>query len=105
MSSKKEVLLTPIMRWFMFAMVLANISGMMFPMLVPIHLAELGASIEEVGIIFTIVSAVAVGLQLVGGWISDSIGRLKAIAIGSIGGIIGFGAIAHLNIKENSTLS
>jgi MFS family permease len=29
-------------------------------------------------------------LQIFGGWISDSIGRLRAIAIGSVGGVIGF---------------
>jgi MFS family permease len=32
-------------------------------------------------------------LQIVGGWVSDSIGRLRAIAIGSVGGIIGYTAI------------
>ena len=28
-----------------------------------------------------------------GGWISDSIGRLRAIAIGSVGGVVGFAAL------------
>jgi MFS family permease len=39
--------------------------------------------------VFTLSSLVPLALQIFGGWISDSIGRLKAVAIGSIGGVIG----------------
>jgi len=86
---KKEPLLTPVLRWFMFAMVLANISGNMGMMLIPLYLKESGASITEIGFVFTILSVVSLALQVFGGWISDSIGRLKAIAIGSVGGVLG----------------
>lgn len=78
------------MRWFLFAMILANIAGTMSRMLIPIYLTELGASISQVGLVFTLTSVVILALQILGGWISDSIGRLRAIAIGSIGGVIGF---------------
>jgi MFS family permease len=88
--TKKKPLLTPIMRWFMLAMVLANIAGMMSPMLMPIYLTELGAEIKDVGLVFTLTSVVILVLQVFGGWISDSIGRLRAVAIGSIGGVLGF---------------
>lgn len=87
--TSREPLLTPILRWFMTAMVLANISGNMSMMLTPLYLDELGASITEIGIVFTILSVVSLVLQVFGGWVSDSIGRLKAIAIGSVGGVIG----------------
>lgn len=90
---KKPPLLTPLMRWFMLAMVLANIAGLMSPMLMPIYLTELGASIGQVGLVFTLTSVVILVLQIMGGWISDSIGRLRAIAIGSVGGILGFVAL------------
>ena len=86
----KAPLITPIMRWFLFTMVLANIAAETFSLYVPLYLTELGASIGDVGFVFTIVSTVILLLQIVGGWISDSIGRLKAIAIGSIGGILGY---------------
>ena len=59
----------------MFAMVLANISGNMGMMLVPLYLDELGASITEIGFVFTILAMVSLVLQVFGGWISDSIGR------------------------------
>lgn len=86
----KQPLLTPLMRWFMLAMVLANIAGSMSPMLMPIYLTELGASISQVGMVFTLTSVAILVLQIMGGWLSDSIGRLRAIAIGSIGGVFGF---------------
>jgi MFS family permease len=92
-TSEKHPLLSPLMRWFMFAMVLANVASNMFPILLPIYLTELGASIGQVGLVFTLISIVMFILQIFGGWISDSIGRLRAIAIGSIGGIVGFIAI------------
>lgn len=86
----KLSLLSPLMRWFLFAMILANIAGTMTDLLMPIYLTELGASVAQVGLVFTISSAVVLVLQIMGGWISDSIGRLRAIAIGSIGGVLGF---------------
>jgi MFS family permease len=87
--SAKEPLLSPVLRWFMFAMVLANISGDMGMMLIPLYLNQQGASVTEIGLVFTILSIISLLLQVFGGWISDSIGRLKAIAIGSVGGVLG----------------
>ena len=92
-TTEKQPLLTPVMRWFMLAMVLANIAAAMSTMLMPIYLTELGASVGQVGLVFTLTSIVILILLILGGWISDSIGRLRAIAIGSVGGIIGYIAI------------
>ncbi len=89
-NEKKPPVLTPVMRWFMLAMVLANIGSMMTPLLMPLYLTELGAEITDVGLVFTITSAVILVLQIFGGWVSDSIGRLRAVAIGSIGGVLGY---------------
>lgn len=90
---QKQPLLSPILRWFMLAMVLANIAGMMTPMLLPIYLTDLGADITDVGLVFTLTSAAVLALQIFGGWVSDHIGRLRAVAIGSVGGIVGLGAM------------
>lgn len=93
-AENKSPLLTPLMRWFMLAMVLANTAAAMYPMLMAIYLYdELGASVEQVGLVFTLSSVAILALQIFGGYISDSIGRLQAIAIGSIGGIAGFLAV------------
>ncbi len=93
------------MRWFMFAMVLANIGGSMYTILLPIYLTKLGASVVQVGLVFTLSSVVILVLQIFGGWVSDSIGRLRAIAIGSIGGVIGFGLMLMANSWETMLLA
>lgn len=95
-----RTLLTPLMRWFMFAMVLANIAGSMYIILLPIYLTELGASVVQVGLVFTLSSVVILILQVFGGWISDNIGRLLTIAIGSVGGVIGFSLMLLANSWE-----
>lgn len=93
-ATKKAPLFTNLLKWFMAAMILANIGSSMYGMLLPIHITQLGASIKQVGIVFTISAGASLILQVFGGWVSDQIGRLKAIAIGSIGGVIGFFFIA-----------
>ena len=92
-SPAKQPLISPLLRWFMIAMVLANIGGMMTPLLMPLYLAELGADIGDIGLVFTLISVVILFLQIFGGWVSDQIGRLRAVAIGSVGGILGFVAM------------
>jgi len=92
--TNKQKLIPPIVRWFLFAMILANIAASMYPILLPIYLTEIGASVQQVGLVFTLSSVVMLVLQIFGGWISDSIGRLKAVAIGSAGGVLGFIALA-----------
>lgn len=93
-AEKKEPIISPILRWFMFAMILANTAAAMYPILLPIYLTDLGASVQQVGLVFTATSLVSLLLQIFGGWVSDSIGRLKSIAIGSVGGVIGFLSLA-----------
>ena len=61
-----RTLLTPLMRWFIFAMVLANIAGSMYIILLPIYLTELGASVVQVGLVFTLSSVVILILQVFG---------------------------------------
>jgi MFS family permease len=90
MDQPKPPLLSPLLRWFLFAMILANIAAGMVNTLMPIYLTKLGASVGQVGLVFTLTSVVVLALQILGGWISDSIGRLRAIAIGSLGGVLSF---------------
>ncbi len=92
-TKSKKTLIPPILRWFLFAMILANIAASMYPILLPIYMTEIGASVQQVGIAFTLSSVVMLVFQIFGGWVSDSIGRLKAVAIGSAGGVIGFFAL------------
>ncbi len=83
---------TPVMLWwFLLAMILANLGGNMYGPLLPVYLQNLGASLPETGLFFTLSQIVPLALQILGGWISDSLGRLRAIAIGSL-----FGMLAYL---------
>lgn len=87
---KKRPLLNGILILFLTAMIFANIGGNMYEGLMPLYLKDLDASIPQIGLFFTLAQIVPLMLQILGGWISDSLGRLRAIAIGSVFGVIGF---------------
>jgi MFS family permease len=87
---KKQPLLSGLLILFLIAMILANIGGSMYISLMPLYLKDLGSTIPQIGLFFTISQIVPLFLQILGGWISDSFGRLRAIAIGSVFGVIGF---------------
>jgi len=86
----RKPLLSGVMRWFLFTMVLANTGIFMQQPLLPLYLQELGASVTQVGLVFTLSSIVPLLLQIVGGWVSDMLGRLRAIALGSVGGVLSY---------------
>ncbi len=90
METKKTPLMTRRLLVFMGTMILANISGQMFIPLLPLYVQELGAGVSQVGLFFTIGAIAPLAFQIFGGWLSDAIGRLQAIAIGSVGGVLGY---------------
>jgi len=83
---KAEPLLNKTLLLFMFAMILANLGGEMYGMLLPLYLKELNASVVQIGLFFTISQIIPLVVQILGGWVSDSLGRLRSIAIGSVAG-------------------
>lgn len=85
-SVKAEPLLNKMLLLFMLAMILANIGGEMYGMLLPLYLKELNASVVQIGLFFTISQIIPLVVQILGGWVSDSLGRLRSIAIGSVAG-------------------
>ncbi|MEW6406771.1 MAG: MFS transporter, partial [Chloroflexota bacterium] len=88
--AKKKPLLSGLLILFLFAMILANLGGNMYGPLMPLYLTDLQASITQVGLFFTLSQIIPLLLQIIGGWVSDSLGRLRAIAIGSVVGIFVF---------------
>lgn len=88
--AKKQPLLSGILILFLVAMIFANIGGNMYGPLMPLYLRELDASVMQVGLFFTLSQIVPLLLQILGGWLSDTIGRLRAIAIGSVFGVFVF---------------
>jgi len=83
----KARLLTPLLLLFMLAMILANLGGNMYGPLEALYLQDLGASIGQIGLFYTLSQIIPLILQILGGWVSDSLGRLRAIAIGSVVGV------------------
>lgn len=86
MSEPKQRLLSSRLLAFMGTMILANIAAQMIMPLESLYVKQLGASVQQVGLFFTIAAVAPLFFQIVGGWLSDAIGRLQAIALGSIAG-------------------
>lgn len=64
---------------------------------IPIFLRELGASVSEIGLFFTLAMILPLVFRMLGGWLSDRIGRLRAMWLGSLAGIVAYVpyALAH----------
>ncbi len=86
----KRPLLNATLRWFLLAMILANVASEMYFSLLSVYLAQLGASVAQVGLVFSVAAIVPLVLQILGGWLSDSIGRLRTIAIGAAAASVGY---------------
>ncbi|HMN60044.1 MAG TPA: MFS transporter, partial [Anaerolinea sp.] len=90
MEAKKPPILNPTLKMFLLAMILANIAANMYGPILPLYLKDLNASVVQVGLFFTINAIVPLALQILGGWISDNLGRLRSIAIGSMAGVLSY---------------
>src|SRR5512138_2220837 len=77
----------------MFAMILANMGDNMYGPLEALYLKDLGAGISQIGLFYTLSQVIPLLLQILGGYVSDSLGRLRAIAIGSVVGIFTYVAL------------
>ena len=91
--AEKKPLLNGLILLFLLAMILANMGGQMYGPLMSIYIRNLGATVPQIGLFFTLSSIVPLALQILGGWISDTLGRLRAIAIGSVVGIFTYVAL------------
>lgn len=76
--------------WVTLGMIVANLAGEMYYPILPLYLESLGATVQEVGAFFTLQVVLAICFRILGGWISDHMGRLPTIAMGSL---FGMGAI------------
>jgi DHA1 family multidrug resistance protein-like MFS transporter len=90
---RKKPLLNGLILLFLLAMILANMGGQMYGPLMSLYIRDLGATVPQIGLFFTLSSIIPLALQILGGWISDTLGRLRAIAIGSLVGIFTYVAL------------
>ncbi len=89
-NTKKPPLLSRTLVILLISMIAANIGGQMYGPLLPLYVQSLGASIEQIGLFFTLAMIAPLLFQILGGWLSDAIGRVQAMAIGSVAGFIGY---------------
>lgn len=89
-AARPAPLLNKMLITFMIAMVLANTAGNMYGALLPLYLKDLNASVVQVGLFFTFSQILPLALQILGGWLSDVLGRLRSVALGSIAGLLGY---------------
>ncbi len=87
---RKKPLLSKLLLLFLIAMILANTAANMYAGILPLYLKSLGASVAQIGLFFTLFQILPLVLQILGGWISDSLGRLKSIAMGSLAGVLSY---------------
>ena len=92
-AARRAPLLNQTLVVFLVAMVLANISSHMYEPLLPLYLKSLNANVVQVGLFFTLSRIIPLLLQILGGWISDTLGRLRSIAFGSIAGVLSYVAM------------
>lgn len=78
------------LRLVVATMILANVGSMMYVPILPLYLEKLGANIQQVGLFYTLQLIGMVSFRILGGWVSDHIGRLKSIAFGSLFGTANF---------------
>ncbi|MBN2047328.1 MAG: MFS transporter [Anaerolineaceae bacterium] len=90
MQGTQKIRLSNRFLFFLGGMILANIPDAMFRGIFALYLMELVADIGEVGLYFTLGMIAPLLFQIVGGWISDRIGRIRTVAFGSLAGSIAF---------------
>ena len=88
--AKKPSLLSNTVIILLVSMVFANIGGQMYGPMLPLYVQKLGADINHIGIFFTLGMIAPLLFQILGGWLSDAIGRVQAMAIGSLAGLAGY---------------
>lgn len=71
------------------SMILANIGSRVYRPFLSLYVLSLGGSVAMVGFFFTFDTIASALLRPFGGWISDSIGRLQTVGIGTVFGFIG----------------
>jgi len=86
----KRPLISRTLALFLVGIAFAEASRTMTMVQVPIFLRELGADIRQIGLFFTVALVFPLLLRILGGWLSDTIGRLRAIWLGSLAGALAY---------------
>ncbi len=80
-------------RILLATMVIANVGSGIFGPFMALYVKDLGADIAQVGLYFTLMAVAPVAFRILGGWVSDNLGRVQTVAIGSVAGLGGFSTL------------
>ncbi len=86
----KEPLITSRILLLFIGRTFAEATRAMTAVQIPIFLREIGASVSEIGLFFTLAMVLPLVFHMFGGWMSDRIGRLRAMWFGSLVGIVAY---------------
>jgi MFS family permease len=89
---------------FLAAMTLAETARTMTAIQIPVFLLSLGADVGQIGLFFTLSGLMVLVLGIMGGWLSDSLGRLRALALGSGAGVLSYAAYALARTWESALI-
>jgi len=85
--SRPPVLTKPLLL-FLIGIALSEVSYTLTMVQIPIYLVELDADVVNIGAFYSIALITPMLLQIFGGWLSDSVGRIRIIRVGSLAGIL-----------------
>ena len=88
MKTSQPPILNRSLRTFLFAIALAEFAYTLTMVQIPVYLVELGADVVDIGTFFSIALITPMLLQFFGGWLSDGLGRMRIIAVGSLAGVL-----------------
>ena len=87
---EKPSFLTRRIAIFLGGIALSELAYTLTMVQIPVFLYELGANIGNIGTFYSIALAAPMLLQIFGGWLSDSLGRMRIIQFGSIAGVLAY---------------
>lgn len=86
----KEPLITSRILLLFIGRTFAEATRAMTAVQIPIFLREIDTSVSEIGLFFTLAMLLPLVFHMFGGWMSDRIGRLRAMWFGSLVGIVAY---------------
>ena len=62
----------------------------MYALFIPLLMSELGATVVDIGLVYSVAGIFPLGFHIFGGWLSDQFGRLQAISWGNLFRLVTF---------------
>ena len=97
--SNLRSILTPSLRLFLAGEFFIKFSDM-YGLFLPLLMSEMGASVVDIGLVYTLSDIVPLALNIIGGWLSDRFGRLRTITWGNILKLLSFAVMFYANQWE-----